>query len=271
MTLATPATLAAIRALAATAGERIMAVYATDFGVETKADESPLTAADRAAHAVIAAGLAALTPDVPVWSEEGRDVPWAERRDWTRFWLVDPLDGTREFIRRNGEFTVNIALCEAGQPVLGVVLAPALGREYFGHRGGGAFRVDTGAGTGGAPQPIAVRSIAAQTVRVAGSRSHRGDSLDGFLRGVGPHELVAIGSSLKFGLVAEGAADVYPRLGPTSAWDTAAGQAVLEAAGGRVTDLAGQPLRYNQGDGVLNPHFLAVGPRDRDWLHLLGH
>jgi 3'(2'), 5'-bisphosphate nucleotidase len=257
--------LEAVRSVAAAAGERIMAVYATDFPVETKADDSPLTAADRAAHTVIADGLAVLTPDIPVWSEEGRAIPFAERAGWSRFWLVDPLDGTREFIRRNGEFTVNIALCEDGQPVLGVVLAPALGREYYGVRGGGAFRSDGN----GPPQAVTVRNLAAQTVRVAGSRSHRGDSLEGFLRALGPHELVAVGSSLKFGLVAEGAADIYPRLGPTSEWDTAAGQAVLEAAGGRVVTLTGEPLRYNSRDGSLNPAFLALGPRDRDWRALV--
>jgi 3'(2'), 5'-bisphosphate nucleotidase len=259
------ALLPAVRRIAAAAGDAIMAVYATEFPVETKADDSPLTAADRTAHAVIAAGLRDLAPDIPVWSEEGREVPRAARAGWTRFWLVDPLDGTREFIRRNGEFTVNVALVVGHQPVLGVVLAPALRREYFGIAGGGAHRADDG----GEPRPITVRPVAAQAVRVVGSRSHRGASLDGFLEALGPHELVGIGSSLKFGLLAEGAADVYPRLGPTSEWDTAAGQAVLEAAGGRVTDLAGNALRYNTSDGVLNPHFVAYGARDRDWRNLL--
>jgi 3'(2'), 5'-bisphosphate nucleotidase len=257
--------LPGVRRIAAAAGDAIMAVYATDFPVETKADDSPLTAADRGAHAVIAEGLRELAPDIPLWSEEGREVPRSVRAAWPRFWLVDPLDGTREFIRRNGEFTVNIALVVGHQPVLGVVLAPALRREYFGVAGIGAQRADAG----GEPRPIGVRPVAAQAVRVVGSRSHRGASLDDFLQAVGPHELVGIGSSLKFGLLAEGAADVYPRLGPTSEWDTAAGQAVLEAAGGRVTDLAGQPLRYNTGDGVLNPHFIAYGARDRDWRSLL--
>jgi 3'(2'), 5'-bisphosphate nucleotidase len=257
--------LPAVRRIAAMAGDAIMAVYATDFPVETKADASPLTAADRAAHAVIAEGLAGLAPDIPLWSEEGGDVPYAARSSWERFWLVDPLDGTREFIRRNGEFTVNIALVVGHQPVLGVVLAPALRREYFGVVGSGAFRADGS----DAPVHIGVPSIAARPVRVVGSRSHRGASLDGFIEALGSHELVGMGSSLKFGLLAEGAADVYPRLGPTSEWDTAAGQAVLEAAGGRVTDLAGVPLRYNTGEQVLNPHFIAYGARDRDWCHLL--
>lgn len=257
--------LPAVRRIAAAAGDAIMAIYATDFPVETKADASPLTAADRAAHQAIAAGLQALAPDIPVWSEEGAQLPFATRAGWPSFWLVDPLDGTREFIRRNGEFTVNIALVVGHQPVLGVVLAPALGREYFGVAGGGAFRADGGAD----PVAIGVPSIAARPVRVVGSRSHRGASLDGFLADLGSHELVGIGSSLKFGLLAEGAADVYPRLGPTSEWDTAAGQAVLEAAGGRVTDLDGSPLRYNKGEQVLNPHFIAYGARDRDWCHLL--
>lgn len=257
--------LPGVRRIAAAAGDAIMAVYATEFPVETKADDSPLTAADRAAHGIIADGLRELAPDIPLWSEEGREVPRSVRAGWPCFWLVDPLDGTREFIRRNGEFTVNIALVVGHQPVLGVVLAPALRREYFGAVGLGAHRADAG----GEPRAISVRPVAARTVRVVSSRSHRGASLDHFLEALGPHELVSIGSSLKFGLLAEGAADVYPRLGPTSEWDTAAGQAVLEAAGGRVTDLAGNPLRCNTGDGVLNPHFIAWGARDRDWRSLL--
>lgn len=255
-----------VLAIARDAGREIMRIYrSADFQVEVKADNSPLTAADRAAHQAIAAGLARLTPALPLWSEESATVPWETRRHWREFWLVDPLDGTREFIKRNGEFTVNIALVREQVPVLGVVYAPALERAYAGSTGGGAWRSDGDE----PPRPIHVRAVAGGPVRVAGSRSHRGDSLDGFLRRVGPHEMVSMGSSLKFCLVAGGEADVYPRLGPTSAWDTAAGQAVLEAAGGGVTDLDGVGLRYNAVPAVLNPHFLATGGPGPDWLGLL--
>jgi 3'(2'), 5'-bisphosphate nucleotidase len=254
--------------VARAAGRAILTIYArADHSVETKADHSPLTAADRAANDVIAAGLAALAPDVPLWSEESAAVDWDTRRHWSRFWLVDPLDGTKEFIKRNGEFTVNIALVQDHVPVLGVVHAPVLDRDYYGlaGTGGGAFRADAG----GPGRPIRVRTPALPPVRVAGSRSHRGSSLDGIIARLGEHALVSMGSSLKFCLVAEGEADFYPRLGPTSEWDTAAAQAVVEAAGGAVVDLQGQPLRYNTRPEILNPHFIARGDPGRDWLALV--
>jgi 3'(2'), 5'-bisphosphate nucleotidase len=254
-----------IQAIAQSAGREISRIYSTAFAVETKADNSPLTAADRAAHETIAEALAKLTPGIPLWSEESATIPWETRRQWSEFWLVDPLDGTREFIKRNGEFTVNIALVRKHTVVLGVVHAPVLERDYCGHVGGPALRTDAGQ----APREIRVRQPASPPIRVAGSRSHRGDSLDGFLQRLGAHEFVSMGSSLKFCLVAEGTADVYPRLGPTSEWDTAAAQAVVEAAGGRVINLDGQPLRYNTRAEVLNPHFLTTGDPDRDWLALL--
>lgn len=255
-----------VREIARRAGARIMAIYGTDFDVEHKADDSPLTAADRASHEAIVAGLEALTPDIPVWSEESATIPWEERRTWPRFWLVDPLDGTKEFVKRNGEFTVNIALVEGHAPVLGVVGVPARGEEYYGHDGGGAFHALDGA----APRPIRVDRPARSPLRVVGSRSHRGASLDAFLASVGPHEMVPMGSSLKLCLVAAGRADVYPRLGPTSEWDTAAAHAVVEAAGGHVTDVDGKRLRYNAKPGVLNPYFLVFGDDSRDWLAHLG-
>jgi 3'(2'), 5'-bisphosphate nucleotidase len=252
--------------VARAAGRAISGIYSgTDLGVETKADQSPLTAADRAAHDVIAAGLTRLAPDIPLWSEESAGINWSTRRHWPLFWLVDPLDGTKEFIKRNGEFTVNIALVRAHKSVLGVVHAPVLARDYYGHENGGAFRSDDG----GPGKPIGVRSPALPPVRVAGSRSHRGGSLDELLERLGDHVLVSMGSSLKFCLVAEGAADFYPRLGPTSEWDTAAAQAVVEAAGGAVLDLLGQPLRYNTRPEVLNPFFVARGDPGRDWLALV--
>lgn len=258
--------LDSVVAIARRAGREILAIYGSDFTVETKHDHSPLTAADEASHRLIVAELGRLTPGLPVWSEESAGVDYAERSRWQRFWLVDPLDGTKEFISRNGEFTVNIALVHGHEPVLGVVHVPVLGRDYYGGAGAGAYRRDGEA----TARPITVLRPAASPVRVVGSRSHAGHSLDAFLRHLGPHELVAMGSSLKFCLVAEGAADVYPRLGPTSEWDTAAAQAVVEAAGGVVTDLEGQRLRYNRGPQVLNPHFLVYGDPSRDWARYLG-
>ncbi|TFG87516.1 MAG: 3'(2'),5'-bisphosphate nucleotidase CysQ [Chromatiales bacterium] len=252
--------------VARAAGRAISGIYArSDLGVEIKADQSPLTAADRAAHDVIAAGLARLAPGIPVWSEESAGIDWSTRRQWQEFWLVDPLDGTKEFIKRNGEFTVNIALVREHKSVLGVVHAPVLARDYCGHESGGAFRSD-GGGTG---RSIRVRQPALPPVRVAGSRSHRGGSLDDVLGRLGDHTFLSMGSSLKFCLVAEGAADFYPRLGPTSEWDTAAAQAVVEAAGGAVLDLEGRPLRYNTRHEVLNPFFVARGDPGRDWLALV--
>ena len=248
----------------AAASTAILEVYATAHGVEYKADESPITRADRAAHDILAARLSLLTPSIPVLSEEAEAAhDFAVRRAWPELWLVDPLDGTREFISRNGEFTVNVALIRGHEPVLGVVAAPALGLTYYAARGHGAFRAQTESGA----EPIHVRP-AADPLVVVGSRSHRGDSLDGLLARLGPHEMRPMGSALKFCLVAEGAADFYPRLGPTSEWDTAAAQAVLEVAGGAVTTLDGTPLRYNQRDTLLNPHFIAYGDRDRRWAAL---
>lgn len=250
--------------LAREAGRAIMRIYESDFAIELKDDRTPLTQADRAAHEILVAGLARLTPGVPVWSEESATLPWAQRSRWHLFWLLDPLDGTREFIKRNGEFTVNVALVQGHEPVLGVVHVPARQRDYAGLRGAGAFRIDGG----GKRQPIRVQVPAASPVRVVGSRSHGGSSLDGFLEKVGPHEMVPMGSSLKLCLVAEGSADVYPRLGPTSEWDTAAAQAVVEAAGGQVLALDGAPLRCNTGEAVLNPHFIVFGDPRRDWAAL---
>ena len=184
------------------------------------------------------------------------------RRAWSRYWLVDPLDGTKEFVKRNGEFTVNIALVEEHRAVLGAVLAPVLDRMYSGAVSLGAWRADAG----GARRAIAVRKEAATPLRVVGSRSHPTPELADYLAGLPPHEITDMGSSLKICLIAEGAADVYPRLGPTSEWDTAAAQAILESAGGRMIDLADRPLRYNSKDDLLNPHFLAFGDQQRDWL-----
>jgi 3'(2'), 5'-bisphosphate nucleotidase len=252
--------------IARAAGREILEVYGADaLPATAKADDSPLTAADLRAHRLIVEELGRLTPELPVLSEESAHVPFAARSQWRRYWLVDPLDGTREFLSRNGEFTVNIALIENHSPVLGVVHVPVTDTTYRGMPGGGAWRQH-----GAEPEAaIRVAEHSGMPVRIVGSRSHRGDSLDAFLERVGPHALLAIGSSLKFCLVAEGAADVYPRLGPTSEWDIAAAHAVLLAAGGTLRALDGAPLAYNHRDALLNPFFVAYGPDDHDWLALL--
>jgi 3'(2'), 5'-bisphosphate nucleotidase len=254
--------LDAVSQIARDAGRAILEVYARDFAVALKADRSPLTEADEVAHAIIDRSLRTLAPSVPVLSEEGTPERQTDRRTWTRLWLVDPLDGTKEFLKRNGEFTVNIALVTEHQATLGVVLAPALDRLYFGALGVGAWRQDGD----GLPEPIYVRRASRNPPLVVGSRSHPSGELADYLAALGPHEITSMGSSLKICLVAEGAADLYPRLGPTSEWDTAAAHAILESAGGRMIDTTGQPLRYNRKDDLLNPHFLAFGDQRRDWL-----
>ena len=254
-----------IVALARNAGDAILEVYATDFDVQSKGDESPLTQADLASHRCIVDGLAALTPDLPIISEESGLPDFEERSSWSSYWLIDPLDGTKEFVNRNGEFTVNIALIEAGRPVVGIVHVPVQGKTYVGCEGQGAELRNADE----TPQAIQVAAASASPVRVVGSRSHRGASLDAFIERLGNCELVPMGSSLKFCVVAKGEADVYPRLGPTSEWDTAAAQAVVEQAGGSVVTLDGNPMMYNQKSDILNPHFLVIGASDRDWLALL--
>ncbi|MDH3364369.1 MAG: 3'(2'),5'-bisphosphate nucleotidase CysQ, partial [Gammaproteobacteria bacterium] len=212
------------------------------------------------------AGLQRLTPDLPIISEESGLPDFEERRQWFRYWLIDPLDGTKEFVSRNGEFTVNIALIEKNRPVFGVVHVPVYGKTYIGCEGVGAILRDGHQ----PPQTIRVAAESREPVRVVGSRSHRGASLDAYLAALGPHDMVPMGSSLKFCVVAEGGADLYPRLGPTSEWDTAAAQAVVEQAGGRVVTLDGKAMTYNAKPDILNPHFFVIGASDRDWLALLG-
>jgi 3'(2'), 5'-bisphosphate nucleotidase len=262
--------LGAVRRIARSAGEAIMEVYrrleqSGAVAVDRKADASPLTEADLAAHRLIVEGLRALTPEWPVLSEEAADVPLEARRSWSRFWLVDPLDGTKEFLSRNGEFTVNIALIENHRPVLGVVHVPVSGVDYFGFANFGAWkaaRLDE-AGT-----RIRVAPSSRAPIRVVGSRSHASARLNAALQALDSHELVSMGSSLKFCVLAEGAADVYPRIGPTSEWDTAAAHAIVQGAGGDVLRLDGSPLEYNRGNDWLNPNFIAIGPRDQDWVRL---
>ena len=260
--------LESVNAIAAEAGKRILEVYDRGFEVNNKSDGSPLTQADSAANEIIMERLARLTPDIPVLSEESAAVAYEERSRWHTFWLVDPLDGTKEFINRNGEFTVNIALIHERRPVLGVVHVPVTGVTYSGSLNGGAFKQATGNGA----QRIHASAWRGGKAVVVASRSHRGEKLDEFLARLeqreGGFETASMGSSLKLCLVAEGAADVYPRLGPTSEWDTAAAQCVVEAAGGHVTDLAGEPLRYNK-TSILNPWFLVSGSGGYEWAPLI--
>lgn len=245
------------------AGDAIMQIYQKDFSIYEKSDESPLTEADLAAHKIIVKRLAEIS-EFPILSEESADISWQERQDWQTYWLVDPLDGTKEFIKKNGEFTVNIALIHEGKPVLGVVNAPAIKEIYAGVVGGQCFKEQSDSNR----SPLTpVSSSQAESLKIVGSRSHQSPEIKGFLEALGKEsELVAMGSSLKLCLVAEGKAHLYPRLGPTSEWDTAAAHAVVNAAGGKVTVMqqnpngiwqdSGEELLYNQKESVLNPYFL---------------
>ncbi|WP_010525979.1 3'(2'),5'-bisphosphate nucleotidase CysQ [Nesterenkonia sp. F] len=249
------------------AGRRVLEIYEEDVDVEYKDDASPLTQADLAAHRALIALVGEVTPDVPVLSEESGDVPWEERRGWSRYWLIDPLDGTKEFIRKNGEFTLNVALVEDGEPVFGIVHAPVLSQTWIGQAGQGSVRLD--GGEDAAPTPIAVRPLPGPgdgPWKIVGSRSHGSEEFEAFVARLPEHERVSMGSSLKLCLVAEGEADLYPRLAPTSEWDTAAAQAVVTAAGGEVlrADTL-EPLRCNQQESVLNPSFVAASARGRVW------
>ncbi|PYB82374.1 3'(2'),5'-bisphosphate nucleotidase CysQ [Pseudomonas soli] len=256
--------------LALLAGEATLPFWRADVAVSNKADDSPVTAADLAAHRVIADGLQALAPQIPVLSEEDCDIPLATRAGWQRWWLVDPLDGTKEFIAGSEEFTVNIALIENGEVVFGVVAMPTNGRCYFGGREFGAWRAERNEEA----QTIQVRNAppAQERFTVVASRRHSSPEQEALLAGlgsaVGELELANIGSSLKFCLLAEGSADCYPRLAPTSQWDTAAAQGVLEGAGGEVIGLDGLPFRYPPRESLLNPFFLAL-PRAAEWRQAL--
>ncbi|GGO79506.1 3'(2'),5'-bisphosphate nucleotidase CysQ [Marinobacterium nitratireducens] len=252
--------LDSVEQIARDAGRAIMEIYGREFSVEEKEDKSPLTEADAAAHKLIVSRLQELAPDLPILSEEDT-AAFAGPDGDGRYWLVDPLDGTKEFIKRNGEFTVNIALIENDTAVLGVVYAPVLDVAYLGLKGAGAFKVDAEG-----RHPIRVAEHAdGETWRVVGSRSHAGAETAAWLEKLGEHEMVSMGSSLKLCLVAEGAADVYPRLGPTSLWDTAAAQAVVEQAGGSVIQLDGEPLSYANTAQILNPYFIVHGNSAQDW------
>ncbi|MDZ4201166.1 MAG: 3'(2'),5'-bisphosphate nucleotidase CysQ [Gallionella sp.] len=263
-----PGLVQEVLSLARDAGRKIMAIYndAGAVGQQNKSDGSPLTAADLASHHAIIDGLLKLTPEWPVLSEESAAEDYERRRHWQRFWLVDPLDGTKEFLKRNGEFTVNIALVQDGKPVLGVVHAPALGLSYFAAQGGGAFKQS------GEDAPVAIRAVRqaqGEPLRMVGSRSHSDPRQDDLAAYLGGGQFVSMGSSLKLCLVADGSAHLYPRLGPTMEWDTAAAHAVVLEAGGIVCDAAGDALSYNKAD-LHNPPFAVLAASDTALKQKLG-
>ncbi|MCY4209511.1 MAG: 3'(2'),5'-bisphosphate nucleotidase CysQ [Gammaproteobacteria bacterium] len=252
--------------IAKEAAEKIMEVYQTDFEVRKKTDRTPLTRADMSSHDVICSRLTELTPDIPVLSEESAHVPYTTRKRWDEYWLVDPLDGTREFIKRNGEFTVNIALIRHGYPVLGVIYAPVKDLCYYAANSEGAHKQDKGA----AAIRLSAKASNPNELVIAGSRSHGNKRQQAFFSSVGDRaETIAIGSSLKFCLVAEGVADIYARFGPTCEWDSAAGQCIVEEAGGRVTDTDFTRLRYNAKESLLNPDFLVFSDPTFEWQRCL--
>ena len=258
-----------------TAGQAILEVYESDFEVQNKADESPLTQADLAAHKVIVAGLRAATPDIPIISEESDPPAYAERKQWSSYWLVDPLDGTKEFVNRNGEFTVNIALIENGMATYGIVGVPVQDKIYVGDVAQSmAWKLEQ-ASTQAVRSPIRGRSMDPDQVdlMVVASRSHGGERLETYLDTLQQRYTgltrKPVGSSLKLCVLAEGAADCYPRLGPTSEWDIGAAHAVLRAAGGEVYTFAGDVLPYNSKESLLNPEFVAVADAQFAWFDIL--
>lgn len=235
------------------ASEKVLQIYQSDFKVNYKADHSPITAADIASHDIIVKGLRNISRDIPILSEEGAEIPWEERKTWRRFWLIDPIDGTKDFTQRTGEFTVNIAMIEEGEPVMGVVTAPALKEAFWGIKGEGAHMRDR------MGRVHRIRVVEPKDkLRVVASKNHLNEETRAFIATLGAHETVQAGSSLKFCRIAEGHADIYPRMGPTSEWDTAAAHAVLLAAGGKVQTPEGQPLVYGK-ENILNPNFIAAG------------
>ena len=247
------------------AGRKILDIYEQDFDVMQKRDASPVTTADYASHDVVYERLSMLTPTVPILSEEGVSIPFSERQQWRRLWLIDPLDGTREFIKRNGEFTVNISLVVEHKAVLGVIYAPTTNECYFAYAGGGAYKQNQS----GEILQINSRQWDGKHVVVTANRALHTANFKRFLAGFENYDTVMLGSALKSCVVAEGRADLYARFGPTSEWDTAAAQCIVEEAGGSVFSIEGKPLRYNQKASLINPSFLVVGDVWHDWLSYL--
>lgn len=257
-----PELLSHARTISIQAGHAIMRVYnSDDFDVTKKDDKSPLTAADLAAHHLIIESLAQLPFDFPILSEESDSIPFSVRETWETYWLIDPLDGTREFIKRNGEFTVNIALIHQHKPVLGVVHAPVINETFCAAEGLGAHFT----GPDGETKNIQCKALNNRKPVVVGSRSHANEELTQFLENIGNHTLISMGSSLKICLIADGRADLYPRIGLTSEWDTAAAQCVVEQAGGQLTKTDLTPLEYNTKESLLNPYFFVFGKNSKDW------
>lgn len=258
-----------VNACAIQAGEAILKIYndPAAWNVQEKQDDSPLTAADLAAHHIICDFLTALTPDFPVLSEESEAVAHQERLSWNTFWLVDPLDGTKEFVSRTGEFTVNIALIHEHEPVLGVVYVPVTGTLYYASKNKGAFKSEQGS-----VRQISVRSVQSP-MKVVASRRHGGEQLGHLLKKIearfGEYETTNLGSSLKICILAEGGADLYPRLAPTSEWDTGAAAAVLRAAGGEILNGQYLPMRYNESESIITPLFIAVADKSQEWGEIL--
>ena len=254
--------------IAKQAGEEIMKIYSKGFEIQEKKDHSPLTTADLASHTLIISRLKALTPDIPILSEESTSISFSERSSWENYWLIDPLDGTREFIKRNGEFTVNIALVTKHSSSLGVVYIPVQDITYFASKNNGAFK-QVGNQT---PEKINARTSSPNNKpTICGSRSHAGKSLQALQDEIGDFELISMGSSIKMCLVAEGVADIYPRFGPTSEWDTAAAHCVVTEAGGKIVNTDLETLPYNTKDSLLNPSFLAIGDMNQKWRDFLSN
>lgn len=255
--------LGSAKHIAKEAGEAILAIYNhTDFlTIQTKIDQTPLTQADLISHNMIVAALSKLEPCYPLLSEESEAIDFSERASWDRYWLVDPLDGTKEFIERTDEFSVLIALIEHHQPILGVIYAPVLRESYYAYLGGGAYKEDAT----GKISALKVRTLT-KSLRIITSRRHGLSKFQPFMKQFAEHEIVNRGSALKFAAVAGGEVDIYPRFGPTSEWDTAAGQCIVQEAGGKVMNLAGEALQYNTKSSLENPEFMVVGDTAHDWL-----
>jgi 3'(2'), 5'-bisphosphate nucleotidase len=254
-----------VRCIAQEASQRILELYIRGFTVTEKTDKTLLTEADIIAHERITEGLTRLTPAIPILSEEAPEISFDRRRHWDWLWLVDPLDGTREFVKRNGQFSINIALIYRHVAVFGLILIPVTGVCYFAYRQGGAFKQLPNH----KPTSIHTRRIGHRPIHVAGSRSYTGGTLQTYLEYLGQYHYLGVGSALKSCLVAEGRVDLYPRFGPTCEWDTAAAQIIVEEAGGGLTDTHMQPLRYNARPTLINPDFFAFGDPSHDWSQYL--
>lgn len=256
-----PVAFASLVACVEEAAESIMRVYEEDYQIEIKEDSSPVTTADKLSHQILTTRLPAIY-NVPVLSEEG-SVSWQERKGWRRFWLVDPLDGTREFINKNGQFTINVALVEEHKPIFGMLYCPATTQCYYGASGSGAYKK-----VNSRWQPIKVKRTSLADYTVVCSSLHSNKRTELLLSELGIRSRITCGSAIKFTYVAEGKAQLYPRFGPTSLWDTAAGQCIVEEAGGQLVDQNLEPLKYNDREELLNPPFVACAQLEDAWTSL---